>query len=228
MNAITQLQPTHLKDAVYDRIYAAINAGVIPAGARINEAQLAESLGISRGPVREALIRLEYEGLVERRANRGAYVAEVRSATDAEEISTVLIGLEVLALRLAAERMTEEDHLRLGEIAAALSEAAHAGDLATVSALDDELHEAIRLLAQNKRLYQLVKLIDREWTPIYLTALRQSPDDLLEMAANHQRMLAALRAGDLDLAADRLRRHYLTRTERVFDILPEAADEEEG
>jgi DNA-binding GntR family transcriptional regulator len=104
-------KPATLADSLFDRLRQALVAGDIPPGTKISEPELARSFGVSRGPLREAIGRLEACGLVSRRPNVGARVVSL-SAADLVEIYHVREALEGMAARLAAERMSE------GEIAA--------------------------------------------------------------------------------------------------------------
>ncbi|MCV6613790.1 MAG: GntR family transcriptional regulator, partial [Cellvibrionaceae bacterium] len=102
------LPPLTIADKVFADLVRAIVEGQIPAGSKISEPELAKSHGISRGPLREAIARLEACGLVIRKPNVGARVVML-SAQDMVEISEVREPLEGMACRLAAEKSTPED-----------------------------------------------------------------------------------------------------------------------
>jgi len=100
--------PATLADSLFDRLRQAVIGGEIAAGSKISEPELARIYGVSRGPLREAIGRLEGCGLVTRRPNVGARVVTL-TAADLIEIYHVREALEGMAARLAAERMTDEE-----------------------------------------------------------------------------------------------------------------------
>src|SRR3954463_15444131 len=108
-------------EAVYQRVREAILEGEIPPGATMSQVALAEELGISRTPLREALRMLQSEGLVDAERNRRVRVAPV-SPQDLEELCVMRVTLEAEAIRLAVPRMAAED---LGRLEAWIAEMAH-------------------------------------------------------------------------------------------------------
>ena len=97
-----------LRDVVVDNIRQAIISGQFPAGMRLMELQLAEEMGVSRTPVREAIRKMELEGLVVMIPRRGAYVADI-SIKDINEVYEIRTALDVLAAGLAAERIGDDE-----------------------------------------------------------------------------------------------------------------------
>jgi DNA-binding GntR family transcriptional regulator len=110
-----KIEPKSLVDAVTERLEAAIIAGDLAPGERIREQTLAVEMGISRGPLREAIRRLEGRRLLERTANIGVRVAEL-SPQKVDQILTVREALEGMACRLAAERISDEEIARLRDL----------------------------------------------------------------------------------------------------------------
>src|SRR5262245_21752528 len=137
------------------RAYAEIREAILnlslQPGQPLQEVALASWLGISRTPVREAIRRLQSEGLVESSPSRGVAVAQV-SVEDVENAYLVLEVLEGLAGRLAAERLTDEGAAGLRRLMAQLQEAATAADLERWTQLDAEFHDRIRAIAANAKL----------------------------------------------------------------------------
>src|SRR5919202_6686418 len=115
-----------LQEKVYDHLKQAILAGEIQPGERLLETRLAKSLGVSRIPVREAIRKLEREGLIVAFPRRGVYASSL-SPRDVDEVYAVRAVLEGLAARLAAEHRTEEQLGRLDTIVAEMAEQAERG-----------------------------------------------------------------------------------------------------
>ena len=105
-----------LRDMVFDVLMNAIMQGQLSPGERLLEVQLADEMGVSRTPVREAIRRLELEGFVVMIPRKGAYVAGL-SVDDVESVYEIRTALETLAVRLAAQRMEAEDYRQLDELA---------------------------------------------------------------------------------------------------------------
>ena len=105
-----------LRDMVFDVLMNAIMQGQLSPGERLLEVQLADEMGVSRTPVREAIRRLELEGFVVMVPRKGAYVAGL-SIDDVESVYEIRTALETLAVRLAAQRMETADYEQLDELA---------------------------------------------------------------------------------------------------------------
>jgi DNA-binding GntR family transcriptional regulator len=139
--------------AAYRRLREAILAGRIPMGSRINEAELAAEWGISRTPIRDALRRLEADGLVQASPGRGM-VVPVLSRSDVEELYGLREGLEGMAARLAAERATPPFLAQLNTLLKTYGAALKRDDLAQLIQVDAALHDAVAQMSQNRRLEQ--------------------------------------------------------------------------
>ncbi len=119
MNSIltSQVRPQSLVDSVAERLEAAIMAGELQPGSRISEQALAAALGVSRGPLREAIRRLEGRKLLQRTPNIGVHVANV-SIQDLKNLLQVREALEGMACRLAAQAMTDKEIVELRRLLA--------------------------------------------------------------------------------------------------------------
>jgi DNA-binding GntR family transcriptional regulator len=143
-----------LADEVNDKLRRAIVSGEIAPGERLREDELAARMSVSRGPVREALVRLEQEGLVVLERHRGARVATL-SREDHEHIYSVRQALEQVAVEYACHNGTEEDFDRLESILAEFSRASKAARTPAAAAeWDVRFHDAIYLAAHNEPLYR--------------------------------------------------------------------------
>lgn len=195
---------TSLPEFVARRFMEALRGGALSPGERIVEATLARRLGVSRGPLREGLKALEAERLVERRAGRGLFVADV-SVDRALQMILMRATLEGLAARLVADRYTPELGAPLIEQHRLIEESAAAGRMSEWRDRDWRFHEMVCEASGNEYLL-------RSWVSIsHLVRLflhhhpgyEQKPEKRLD---NHARFLASLRSGDPDLAEATFRR----------------------
>ncbi|MFG2248030.1 GntR family transcriptional regulator [Spirillospora sp. NPDC048823] len=197
-------------DRVHTRLRADILDGVHPPGTRLGEAELAEATGSSRTPVREALRKLEAEGLVEILPHRGARVPDW-TPDDLEEIYDLRMLLEGAAARRAATRIEPGDTGRMAELCDLIERAAEPGDgqdLDRVAELNAEFHGIVRAAAASGRLTSMLSAVTQ--LPLVMrTFHRYSPDDLARSFAHHRELVAALRAGDGTWAESVTRAHVL-------------------
>ena len=206
---VERLEPASVAEPTYARLRALILDGDVEAGARLGQVELAETLGVSRTPVREALRRLTGEGLVVELTNRGFRVADLGLDAVMRRLEVRLL-LEPGIARLAAERATAEDRAALEAL---LETEAHA-DSSTRH--PDEAHDASRafhiLLARSTGNPELVSLLEGLWIVEVgrrLLARRLAePDWLLSDVAEHRAILGAVAARDPD-AAERLMREHV-------------------
>jgi len=202
-----------LRDRAYDDIREAILSGGLRPGQRIKERDVAAQMGISTTPVKEALRRLEQEGLIVSQPRRGAVVGPL-VLTPEEEILRIRADLEGLAARLAAEKMAPEEKTRLARRLDELELiAASAEDREAVIDGTTDYHRAIRDGARNEFLSRFLdtlapfdRTIRRRWT---LAATEAARD-----AAEHRWMLEAILDGD----GDRAERIMHDHIERVIDF----------
>ncbi len=144
-----------LRDVVFKTLREAILKGNLAPGERLMEIQLANQLGVSRTPIREAIRKLELEGLVIMIPRRGAEVARI-TEKDLRDVLEVRASLEELAIGLACERITDEE---IGELRRALEnfrEVLRKGDVTKIAESDVDFHDIIFSATQNARLIQIV------------------------------------------------------------------------
>lgn len=184
-------------EQAYERIKLDILAGVHPVGGRLKEEDLAEQAGVSRTPVREALRRLNAEGIVDFRPNQGAFVSDW-SAQDIREIFDLRTMLEGYGARLAAERITPEAIAELEHLAHRIEKAADRQGpdfLETISRDNDRFHKIILESAANRRLQRMLASIVE--MPLVLRTFGIYTDQQLRRSLQHHReLIAALRARD--------------------------------
>jgi DNA-binding GntR family transcriptional regulator len=196
-----------LTKEVVERLRRAILTGELADGASLPEAQTAAKFGVSRVPVREALVELERQGLVQFETNGRA---TVRPFTDEDEteILSLRATLQTMAARLAATKLTEADVARLEGI---LARAKETRDLTDFSALDTAFHNEIVAIANHRRL-------TRVWTDLraqmelWLSRLHRQREKLTHdvrkaTLASHKEMIEVLKTRNPKAAGDLMERH---------------------
>jgi DNA-binding GntR family transcriptional regulator len=208
-----------LAEDVAARLRTAILQGHFAPGERLREEALAQALGVSRGPVREALGQLERQGLVVIFRNRGAVVAQL-SREDLEELYTLRLAIEELAVRRATRFADDETIAELDAVVEAMVEAAERGVSESEAAeLDLKLHDLIYKAARHRRLQETWANI-RPQIHILLLSRNVAHGDFREMLlSSHQDILGAMRDGDEDRAAAFIREHLGGSYERVVRSL---------
>lgn len=191
----------------YRRLRDMIAHGDLQPGSRLVLKRLAESFGLSEMPVREALRMLQRDGLVEFESHRGATVVPI-SRGDVIDGVSMRMWLEVLAVREATPCHTRESLDRATKALAELAEAAKAGNADQYSALNRRFHEAVEAPSSEALRTTIAELWDRVWharRTLSLFALQ--PQRIKEAQADHRLLLRAVRAGDVDAAADAMAAH---------------------
>jgi DNA-binding GntR family transcriptional regulator len=189
----------------YSLLRAEILSGALQPSERLVEADLTARLGVSRGAVRTALVRLQQEGLVEHERHRGARVRLV-GEREAAEILEARMVLEGLAARHAAARATPEDVAALRAILADMRERLGAGDLLGVSDRNAILHARLLAIAGHATVDRLVAGLRGQLVRFqYRTILVPGRSD--RSLAEHTAIVDAVAAGDADAAEAAMRRH---------------------
>ncbi len=212
-----------LADDVVDRLRDAIFHGRFKPGEALREEQLAAMLDVSRGPVREALVQLDREGLVQVRRHRGATVAQLERG-DLEDVYSLRLALERLAMQRAAIYATDEDFAALEAVLVAFDVAlARSPSEKEIAELDVRFHDLIYRAARHQRLYDC-------WTnlksQIYIFLLSRNvadPDFRQITAKAHADLLAALRTRDSARATTEIEAHLRGAYDRVVRGYPAAA-----
>ncbi|MFD1662626.1 GntR family transcriptional regulator [Streptomyces caeni] len=200
---------------VVDAIRDAITGGEFAPNQRLVESELSEQFGASRAGVRNALVQLASEGLVERIQNRGARVRAV-SLPEAVEITEVRMALEGLCAAKAAEQATEDDRRVLREIGDRMREAVAGGDVLGYSDLNRRLHTLILTISgQNTARTVLERL--RGQNVRHQFRLAMHPGRPTVSLPQHLEIIEALCEGDPEAAEGAVRRHLRS----VIDALPQ-------
>jgi DNA-binding GntR family transcriptional regulator len=201
---------SNLRASIKDVILQRIVSHEYPPGARLVETRIAQELGVSQAPVREALRDLEQLGCVVHEPFRGCSVRAF-SAEELLEAFPVRAALEALAARLAAEQMTEDELLLMAELLERMRDAARRGDAHDQSQANASFHATIVRAARNATLERQWAFLE-PYSRTYLT-VSQPGLDLQALSERHVPILDALRARDGDAAAEAMHKHLMDAAE---------------
>ncbi|WP_366161171.1 GntR family transcriptional regulator [Bacillus infantis] len=211
------LNHENLSDHVAKLIRKMIFNGTLKPGEKINQVQLAESLDISRGPVREALSMLQNEGLIKHETNRGTFVTTL-SFQDAYEIYTLRALLEAKAAELAVKHLTEKDFNRLQECLYVFGESLKNKDLEAEASCDITFHETIVKASRHERLIHMHKQLNTQVGAMFLTVANMLPDRAALVVENHQKLLDALKSKDRDRVSREFSDHYVHALDELENV----------
>lgn len=197
-------------ELAYSYIKSAIMSGELTAGDRIKEELIAERIGVSRTPIRHAIQQLTAQGFVSTLHNSGARVADW-SSQDLEEITQMRALLEGFGAGIAARKVTAHDLATLSALADEMEAAADRGgreDLEAITDLNSRFHMAIIAASGNRRLAEVIGnlahplLVQRRFSGF-------SPERLHRSMAHHREIIDALRVGSSEWATNIMRAHIL-------------------
>jgi DNA-binding GntR family transcriptional regulator len=196
-----------LADRAYETIRDAILTMSLKPGEALVEARLANALGISKTPIRQALHRLEQTGLVVGLANRGYFVSSL-TQRDASEIMEIRAVLEGLAARRACERLSDTELSELESLLDQARRAYESGQAELCAELGHQFHQALLVKADNQRLSLMIGILSDQFHRIRLLS-SHIPGRLPHSVEEHAQLLDALRSRDVELAETRMREHLI-------------------
>ncbi|MFN3699082.1 MAG: GntR family transcriptional regulator [Dictyoglomus sp.] len=205
MKKLEPIETSLISIKVYEIIRDAIVSGKLPPGTKLTVDDLSKELGVSRTPVKEALVRLEREGLVENIPRRGMYVAQI-NIEDALEIYELREILEGFAIRKAAERIDEESLKILKELLNRGENYIHKSNFKSYSNIDEEFHKILWNISGNKRLFKILENI-RSVIRLLMSSSVNLPGRAQASLLEHKKILFALEKKDPDLAETYMREH---------------------
>lgn len=206
-------QAQRLKQTIEDEIVA----GTLPLGARLDEVQLAERFGVSRTPIREAIIQLTMTGLVETKPRKGATVS-TPEPQHLQAMFEAMAEIEAACGRLAARRLIPEDGAALQEALAACKRAADAGDSEAYYQENYIFHTVIYRACRNSFLEEQARQLSRRLAPFRRLQLRVR-QRLAQSLAEHVAIVEAIVSGNEVRAADTLRNHVVVQGDRFSDLV---------
>jgi DNA-binding GntR family transcriptional regulator len=193
--ALNTLEFTRMGDLAYQALRDAIFSGEFAQGARLNQDELARRLGVSRAPIRDALNRLEAEGLVKTLSRSGGVVVADISEQEMAAIYELRAILDSASTRLACERMSDDDLKRLAEIVAETERVTRAKDLNAIVQAHAEFHYLIYAACGNAELTRVARnLWDRSYR--FRVMALCSEENARHGLAQHAAILAALQTRD--------------------------------
>lgn len=206
-------QAQRLRQTIEDEIVA----GHLAVGARLDEVQLAERFGVSRTPIREALLQLAVTGLVETKPRKGTIV----SAPEPQHLLAMfetMAEIEAACGRFAARRIVPADESALVAALAACATAADAGDFEGYYQENSVFHAVVYRACHNGFLCEQARLLHRRLAPYRRLQLRVR-QRLGQSLAEHAGIVAAIRAGKEAAAGERLRAHVVVQGDRFADLV---------
>ena len=206
-----------LRDVVFNTLRQAILRGELQPGERLLEIHLADKLGVSRTPIREAIRKLELEGLVLMIPRKGAVVAEITEKS-LRDVLEVRRALEELAMKLACERILDEEIEELKEAAKEFENALKTGDVTVYAEADVKFHDIIYRTTDNQRLIQLLYNL-REQMYRYRVEYLKRDDSHDTLLAEHQYIIETLERRDSDEAVKAVCAHVDNQVTAVADTI---------
>lgn len=206
-----------LRDVVFNTLREAILRGELKPGERLMEIQLANKLGVSRTPIREAIRKLELEGLVLMIPRKGAEVAQITEKS-LRDVLEVRRALENLAVQLACLRMSPQTLADLKAAARAFEEILGGEDVTAVAEADVAFHDVIYMATDNQRLISLLNNL-REQMYRYRVEYLKKKECHKQLLWEHQEIIRAIEAGEIDVATNITEQHIDNQVEAVSDAL---------
>ncbi len=206
-----------LRELVFESLREAIISGHLRPGERLMEMQLAEEMGVSRTPVREAIRKLELEGLVVMIPRKGAYVSGL-SLKDIVDVFEIRGALEGLAAELAAERINEEELEELERYLVKIAEDIDKGDLQKVVATDTDFHSLLYKASRNHRLSQIINNL-REQIQRFRTTSLSYPGRMKEALEEHRKIVEAISERNGELACKLAQEHIANAENSMMSMI---------
>ena len=210
-----------LREIVFETLREAILSGKLEPGERLMEIQLAEEMGVSRTPVREAIRKLELEGFVAMIPRKGAYVAGI-SQKDVTDVFEVRAALEALAAGLAAERATDEEIENLDRSLLAYSAQTNKQDIIGIVESDTDFHDLLYKCSRNERLQSMITLL-REIIQRVRTVSLSQPGRSKDAVEEHRQIVDAIAERNVELAQHLAREHIYNAENSMLNSLKGAS-----
>jgi DNA-binding GntR family transcriptional regulator len=216
LEAINVNEYKPLRDVVFETLKDAILKGKLEPNERLMEIQLAEQLGVSRTPVREAIRKLELEGLVIMEARKGAYVSDI-SYEDIIDTLEVREALETYAVKLAIEKKTTKKINSLEKLNDEFQKAFEENDIQKMVYLDTTIHNDLLALSGNKKLISFMDALNEIMQRFRLIYFNESynPEVIIK---EHYEVFEAIKKGDKDEAIKAMTSHLSTLKDDIRKV----------
>ncbi len=206
-----------LREVVFHTLRDAILRGELEPGEHLMEVQLANKLGVSRTPIREAIRQLQTEGLVIMTPRKGAVVAEI-TREDLTDVLEVRITLEKMAVALACENINQEEIARLKKCQQELENMLGNEKLTEIANKDEEFHDIIYEASGNKRLIQILNNL-REQLYRYRIEYIKDEQKWVILVEEHNALIVAIENKDVDEAKKVIRKHIDNQRQTILENL---------
>ncbi|MDR1017804.1 MAG: GntR family transcriptional regulator [Lachnospiraceae bacterium] len=208
-----------LRDVVFITLREAILKGELQPGERLMEVKLANQLGVSRTPIREAIRMLQLEGLVLMVPRKGAEVSEI-SEQNLEDVLEVREALEELSVKLACERMTDEDYENLDIAEQNFQKVIENGDLMSITEADVHFHDVINEASRNQKLIGLLNNFREQMYRFRIEYLKRE-EVRPSLVNEHNELIEALKARDVEKSGVIIKEHIKNQAMGVRDTIQE-------
>lgn len=195
-----------LRDEVFNTLRERILKGVLKPGERLMEIHLADQLGVSRTPIREAIRMLELEGLVKMVPRKGAQVARI-SREDLQDVLEVRKALDTLAVKLACERITTDEIARLKEAEDEFERTLTLGDTTEIAEADVAFHDVIQAASKNKRLKSMISNLAERIYRYRFEYIKQQSDGGKTLTEEHREIIRCIEEKDVEAAVKAIELH---------------------
>lgn len=214
---VTMNEYLPLRDVVFNTLRQAILRGELKPGERLMEIQLANKLGVSRTPIREAIRKLELEGLVLMIPRKGAEVADIteKSLLDVLEVRR---ALEELSVQLACDRITKEEIQELHTAAEGFKKTLKSKDVTEIAEADVKFHDVIYLATKNPKLIQLLNNL-REQMYRYRVEYLKNEEVFPQLIQEHEDLIEQICKRQKEKAAEIICKHIDNQVDAVMDVI---------
>lgn len=209
---------TNRVNDIYCRLKREILSGEIPPDLQVTEQEFSDRYGVSRTPMREVLLRLSSEGLIEITPRHGARVLSI-SMDDIREIYDILIALEPeAAARIAASDLSDSDLEDLDNATARMERALQTGDLDAWATADSEFHDRLIELCDNYRMRRFIKTLFDQAHRVRIATLeiRKLP---VQSTEEHRKIIESIRQGDVETTRQVFRDHRQRAADELLALL---------
>ena len=206
-----------LRDVVFNTLRDGILRGELEPGERLMEVHLARKLGVSRTPIREAIRKLELEGLVQMIPRKGAVVASI-TEEDLRDVLEVRKVLECLAVELACQKRTEQDMVELKDALEGFRREMHSRNPSKIAVRDVAFHDVIYRITDNRRLIQILNNL-REQMYRYRLEYIKDEKKRMTLVSEHMDIVSAIENRNAEAAKAAITLHIINQQATVLDNL---------
>lgn len=214
---VTMNEYLPLRDVVFNTLRQAILRGELKPGERLMEIQLANKLGVSRTPIREAIRKLELEGLVLMIPRKGAEVADITEKS-LKDVLEVRRALEELSVKLTCDRITKEEIKELGQAAENFKRTLKSKDITEIAEADVRFHDVIYTATKNQKLIQLLNNLHEQMYRYRIEYLKNE-DVYPKLLKEHKEIIDRISRGEKEEAARIVCEHIDNQVNTVMDTI---------